>query len=194
MEISFNPNFLIGGVLCLTIFAVLVWLGWRRRAWMPKTATIAVRGIVGLVGVLVVLGTIWFTWEFRPWMPPGGKVHLISERIGDYEFEVWQRKTNIVSEPFATGLFVRKHGDKHWRAYLLDFEDDYRPSIAFRKEEFHLAVLHDGEEWGYFNEGNLQLYRRRPSGDFPVEYALFNKPPDDCGCIEWASFYPRLSA
>ncbi|MCI0353188.1 MAG: hypothetical protein L0Z53_27535 [Acidobacteriales bacterium] len=180
MENSFNPNFLIAALLFLAFFAVLVLLGWGRQAWMPKAATIVIRGIVGFLGALVLVGTIWFTWEFRPWMQAGRTVHLISERIGDYEFQVWQRKNASVGEPFATGLFVRKQGGGPWQAFLLDFEDIYRPNIVLRKEGSKVAILYDNEKWGDFDEQRQVFLRRYSDGDYPLDpLVIASEPPGD---------------
>src|SRR5215813_11495216 len=84
----------------------------------------------GIFLVLVGLG-IWFHRVYQPWMPAGRAVHLSSEHFGAYDFQVWQRKNTISTEPFATGLFVRKQGDP-WKVFLLDFQDSYRSSIVLR--------------------------------------------------------------
>lgn|SRR5215813_3536187 len=180
MENSFNPKFLIGGLLVWTLFAMLIWLGWRSRSWMPKPLTIALRGIVGLVSAFFLVAMIWFCWEFRPWMPAGRTVHLHSERIGDYEFQVWQRKNADFSEPFATGLFVRKQSGGQWQAFLVDFEDGYRPNVVLRKEGSTVTVISDDERWGHFDEKQQKVFRRRSDGDHALDpFATVPEPPGD---------------
>jgi hypothetical protein len=79
---------------------------------------------------------------------PAGRAHLSGERIGDYDFQVWQRR-NKEFEPFAIGLFARKQGGT-WKVFLLDFEDNYRSSIALRQEGSGLAVYK--RKLGLFDE------------------------------------------
>jgi hypothetical protein len=76
--------------------------------------------IFELLSVIVLVALIWIAWKFQPWMSAGHAVHLTSNHIGDYDFQVWQRKNAVITEPFATGLFARRQGEQ-WRAYLLDF-------------------------------------------------------------------------
>jgi hypothetical protein len=74
-------------------------------------------------------------------------------------------------------LFIRKQGSK-WRAYLLDFEDTYRPSISLRKENSGIVVFQNHTRWGYFDESRGAL--RRDSTGSEVEGVLIDyDPPGD---------------
>ena len=95
-------------------------------------------------------------------MSSGRAVHISSTHLGDYDFQVWQRKNAEVAEPFATGLFARKQGGQ-WRAFLLDFQDCYRPHILLRKEDSGIAVLYGSEKVGFFDEAQ-QTYKRKSNG------------------------------
>jgi hypothetical protein len=74
-------------------------------------------------------------------MPAGHTVHLENVRLGDSDFQIWQRKNENITEPFATALSVHKPGGV-WTAYLLDFEDLYRPKINLRKEGSAVVVFY----------------------------------------------------
>jgi hypothetical protein len=111
--------------------------------------------IVAAFLAAVVFGTLlWFGWRFQPWMSAGRCVHVSSQRIGNYDFEVWQRKNTGVTEPFATGLFVRKQSER-WQGFLLDFQDTYRPTLVLRKEALGVAVFRGGHKLGTFDEANF---------------------------------------
>jgi hypothetical protein len=84
-------------------------------------------------------------------MPAGRTVHVSSERLGDCDFQVWQRKTNLLAEPFATGLFVRKDGSR-WKAFLLGVEDTYRPRIILRNRGSIVEVFRGNDRLGVFDQ------------------------------------------
>jgi hypothetical protein len=110
----------------------------------------------GCLGLCFFLGVLWIGWRFQPWMPMGRSVYISSEHLGDYDFQVWQQKTDIVE--FSTGLFARRHGEP-WRAYLLDWEDVYRSTIVLREREAGVEVFQDGKRIGVFDKT-----QRLPSG------------------------------
>src|SRR6266481_6729122 len=119
--------------------------------------------IFELLSVIVLVALIWIAWKFQPWMPAGHAVHLTSNHIGDYDFQVWQRKNAVIMEPFATGLYARKQGGQ-WKAFLLDIQDVYHPTITLRKEESGIAVLYGGTVRGYFDDAQQVFKRNSRSG------------------------------
>jgi hypothetical protein len=127
-----------------------------------------------LVTIFVALIT-WIGWTFQPWMSAGRAVHISSTRLGEYDFQVWQRKNKDLTEPFATGLFARKQGGQ-WRAFLLDFQDSYHPQIFLRKQDSGIAVLYGREKLGFFDE-RQQTYRRESNGRLDTGAVLDSEPP-----------------
>jgi len=137
-----------------------------------------VKKLAGLLSVIVLIALlIWVGWTFQPWMPAGRAVHLSSAHLGDYDFQVWQRKNAIATEPFSTGLFARKKGGK-WLAFLLDFQDSYHPQVVLRQEESGVTVLYDSEKQGFFDE-RQQTYRRESNGRLDTGVVLDAEPPGD---------------
>jgi hypothetical protein len=112
-------------------------------------------------------------------MPAGRLVHIASSHLGNYDFQVWQRKNVGIGEPFATALFVREPGGQ-WTAFLLDFEDTYRPSIDLRREDSGIAVFRNKARWGYFDEVQQVLKREPKDTSFPVQGIVIDSdPPGD---------------
>jgi hypothetical protein len=77
-------------------------------------------GLLSVIALVVLL--VWICWTFQPWTPTGRAVHLSSVHLRGYDFQVWQQRNTIVTEPFSTRLFARKSGGK-WLVFLLDFQD-----------------------------------------------------------------------
>ena len=146
----------------------------------PKGRSRTVRTILVVLRVGLVSGLVWIGWEFHPWMPAGRAVHVCDAHFGDYDFQVWQRKTSEVSEPFATALFVRKRGEP-WKAYLLDIQDAYRPSIDLRKENAGVAVLYGKDRRAYFDEDwDVVTLYHYDGGSDPIDGVVIDsEPPDD---------------
>ena len=141
----------------------------RKRTWLR------------LVLLAVLLATlVWIGWEFRPWMSEGHAVHLSDARFGDYAFQIWQRKNGSVTEPFATALFVRKTGGP-WKAYMLDHQDTYRPSINLRREGSGVTVLYGKTRRAYFDEQSdiFTLYHWDGGSDVMEGLVINSDPPDD---------------
>lgn len=136
------------------------------------------RKVVGFLSAIALVVLIWIgIWICRvyaPWLPPGSAVHLSSEHIGNYDFQVWQRK-NVGSEPFATGLFAHSQGGP-WQVFLLDFQDSYRSSIVLRAEGSGVAVLQDNRRLGVFDETQGVL-RRESDGSVSPGSVLNTEPP-----------------
>lgn len=63
---------------------------------------------------------------------------------------MWQRKTDISTEPFATALFTRK-GDADWCVYLIDFENLYEPNITIDYRTPLIHFVRDGENVAIFD-------------------------------------------
>jgi len=131
---------------------------------------IAWLSVIALVALL-----IWIGWTFQPWMPAGRAVHLSSAHLGDYDFQVWQRKNDSPTEPFSTGLFARKQGGP-WRAFLLDFQDSYHLRVVLRKEDSGVSVLYGSEKQGFFDEGK-QTYTKESNGRLETGDVLDSEPP-----------------
>ena len=108
-------------------------------------------------------------------MPAGEAVHVSSERLGDYDFEVWQRKTNLPTEPFATGLFARKEGGP-WKTFLLDVEDTYHPPIVLRKKGSAVEVFRGSTRLGVFDQ-TQQIFRWDSDGALLSGDSLDSDPP-----------------
>lgn len=130
--------------------------------------------VLGLLSVILLGVLIWIGWAYQPWMPAGRAVHISSTHLGDYDFQVWQRKNAGGAEPFATGLFARKQGGP-WRAFLLDFEDTYRPAILLRREGSGVAVFSGSNRLGLFDE-TQQVFKRDSNGA-SIEGNLIDSAP-----------------
>src|SRR5262249_6608059 len=90
---------------------------------------------------------------------------------------VWQRKNTISTEPFATGLFVRKQGGP-WKVFLLDFQDSYRSSIVLRpKGAGVVEVLQDNRKLGDFDETQGVLRRDLESRTLTDTGEILNSEP-----------------
>jgi hypothetical protein len=155
--------------------------GEKDNATMSSGSVNLIKRTLGWLGVILLLaGLVWIGWNFQPWMPPGHAVHLSSEHLGNFDFQVWQRKNDALTEPFATGLFVRKAGEP-WKAYLLDIQDAYRPSISLRKEDSGVAILYGKFRRAYFDEERrvFTLYHYDGGSDVREGVAIDSEPPDN---------------
>ena len=138
-----------------------------------------VRKTFAVLVVIVLAALVWTAWKFQPWMPAGRVVHLESIRLGDSDFQIWQRKNDTVSEPFATALFVRKEGGA-WTAYLLGFEDVYRPRINLRKESSAVIIFYGNHRYAYFDEEQQVLRRDSESQRLATPGVVIDSdPPGD---------------
>jgi|SRR5438445_1303242 len=151
----------------------------KATLWSLLSRNALGRTTLALLVVIVLVGLAWTAWEFQPWMPVGHAVHLESTRLGDSDFQIWQRKSGNVSEPFATALFVRRPGGP-WTAYLLDFEDLYRPRINLRKEDSAVVVFYGNYRRAYFDE-DQQILRRDSDGQSLIIHGVVidSEPPGD---------------
>jgi hypothetical protein len=155
---------------------VFIWIAWKSWRSLSKERGNKGKKIIVLLLVLFFGGILWIGWKFQPWMPAGRAVHIGSTHLGDYDFQIWQRKNAGVGEPFATALFVRKRSGR-WNAFSLDFEDTYRPAISLRKEDSGIAVLYGRTQWGHFNEAQEVLIHVSNGSSFPIEGTVIDSDP-----------------
>ena len=176
MTFGYNRLMILGLVVATLVF--LVSRVWRLWSLKSNAASKPLRAILALLSMSFLVFMLWVAWQFQPWMPAGKAVHVSSSHIGDYEFQIWQRKNGwlMATEPFATGLFVRKQSGQ-WKAFLLDFEDAYRPTITLQEHASRVAVLYGSNVRGYFDEAQ-QVFKRNYEGEFlPIEATLIDSEP-----------------
>jgi hypothetical protein len=89
-------------------------------------------------------------WKLHPWMPAAACLELGRWKVGEYEFQIWQRKSASALEPFADGLFVRK-GTNAWQAFCFDIQDTYRPKVELKPVGTEVRIWRDGELRGIFD-------------------------------------------
>lgn len=134
--------------------------------------------IVALLALTLLLVALSFVvWKLQPWMTPGKAIHIKSEHLGNFDFEVWQRKNDSLGEPFATGLFVQ-NGTNDWRVFLLDFEDMFHPRVVLRREVSSIVVFHGGARLGVLDE-QAQTFTRSSNGAILEAATVGKKPPGD---------------
>ena len=117
-------------------------------------------------------------------MPRGTAVFLGRWHFNSHEFEVWQRKDSL-SEPFATGLFVRgTNGD--WRVFCLNVDDFYAPNINLIPHDSNIAVMYGSRLVGNYSV-EREAFRKAPHTGDMVAVSINQVPPG-----EWfESTYPR---
>ena len=128
-----------------------------------------------LLCVIGLAGVTWIGWKFQPLMPIGRAVYLSGQHFGEYDFQVWQRKTDSATEPFATGLFARRQGGQ-WKAYLLDWQDIYHSTIVLRQRGTSVEVLRDDRRLGVFDETQQTFKRNSNGASYPGD-VLDSEPP-----------------
>lgn len=111
-------------------------------AW-KHTLVWSIVGSVALIVGLVVMA-------LRPWMTPGQTVYIGKWQFNGSTFQVWQRKTRYLTEPFATGLFVRAQSGQ-WLAYCLDHQDIYRSRIGLKQQGQKVTVWKGSRVVGEFD-------------------------------------------
>jgi len=115
-------------------------------------------------------------------MREGRAVHVGDAHFDDYDFQVWQRKNSFAdaTEPFASAVFVRKAGGP-WKAYLLDIQDTYRPSISLRKEGSGVVILYGKNKRAYFDEDRdvFTLYHHDGTANVTEGVVIDSQPPDN---------------
>jgi hypothetical protein len=126
-------------------------------------------------GILALVVSAWVLWKYQPWMPSGRAVRIASRHFGNCDVQVWQRKNPDLTEPFATGLFVRRQNGP-WRAFLIDFEDTYRSHIELQESDSELTVRHGSGKVGLFDEVN-QTFRRALGAASDTGVLLNTDPP-----------------
>ena len=156
--------------------SAVVPLGRLRLGLGPLGGMKRIPAIMGLLFLyLIALGG----WYFQPWMPAGRAVFIGTWRFGSTEFQVWQRKTDIWSEPFGTGLFVRT-GTNHWQVFCINIDDYYSPSVHLRAEKNRVNVFKSGRKVAVFDM-TTQTYRRGSvqQAHTPVNLRVGIEPPGD---------------
>ncbi|SRR5713101_7047240 len=175
MTASVSTSTVLVLLVAIGIIVIMIWVAWTFWPGRSKEVANSMKATAGCLGLVVFLVLFWIGWKFQPWMPAGRAVHISSERLGEYDFQVWQQKTDIATEPFATGLFVRKQGGQ-WKAYLLDWQDIYHSTIVLRDRGASVEVLQDGSRLGVFDE-TQQVFKRDSNGlSYPGE-VLDSDPP-----------------
>jgi hypothetical protein len=134
-----------------------------------------VKTLVATLSAVALVVISWIGWKFQPWMRDGRAVHVSSAHLGEYDFQVWQRKNAGITEPFTTWLFARKQGGK-WMPFMLDFEDTYRPHISLRKEASGIAVFCGTTKLGLFDEAQ-KTFKRVPDGAIFPSSEIDSEPP-----------------
>jgi hypothetical protein len=133
--------------------------------------------IAGMLVLLFLVALLWLSYGFQPWMRKGRAVHISSSHLGRYEFQVWQLKNSSITEPFTTGLFVRKEKGQ-WRVFMLDFQDIYRPSVTLQEDASGVAVLENGEKLGTF-DFKQEVVKHGPDGAVLDAITLTSEPPGE---------------
>jgi len=128
---------------------------------MRKNLAILAAAVVGFVLLcvfLVVAAAGYYVWQLRPWMPAGTAFALGHWRFDDCEFQVWQRRSVYLTEPFADGLFVRQ-GTNEWEAFCFDIQDNYLPKVSLEREHGQIIVHRDGENRGVCDMATHSFWR-----------------------------------
>ena len=93
------------------------------------------------IAVLIVCGFLGYAlFCFQPMMPAGTVVKLSSFQARGYDLQVWQRKNEHWTEPFATVVFVRHDTNSVWDTYTLDIQDVYKPAIQFQTDGTNIQI------------------------------------------------------
>ncbi len=135
----------------------------------------AMRVFVSVAVLAVLLCIMWCLWKLHPWMRPGQAVRIGSWRLGDCDVQVWQRKNEELLEPFATGLFVRRHGSS-WQVFCLDHQDVYAPRISLKRDSAGVVVLRGNQRLGVFDDAS-GTYHRESDGSMFKGAVLQTEPP-----------------
>jgi|SRR5215472_4974084 len=161
MEFALNNRV----VVLVVVMAVLLTM--FRAAWKLPGITVrqrVLKRISALLGMTFFVGFLWICWEFQPWMSAGRAVPVSSAHLGDCDFQIWQRKNNIATEPFTTWLFARKQGANGSRSCWIS-----KISIArqyFRKENARIVVLESAATLGIFDGTNRPSHGSRTTRFF----------------------------
>ena len=119
-------------------------------------------GIVCL-GVLFVGLIAWPVWNLQPVMPLGKKVHLGNWKWGECEVQIWQRKTEVIAEPFSSSLFVRL-GTNRWQQHYLNHQDYYAPKYTLKRTN-GIATVYRGSIFIGSIDISTGDYTRNGGGD-----------------------------
>ena len=148
--------------------------------FMRKIFTIFGAVVVSFVFLVVALIVIFggqYVWQLHPWVPEGRAFALGHWHFGDCEFQVWQRKTRYITEPFADGLFIRQ-GTNQWQVFCFDIQDSYSPRVRLAQEHGQIVVYRDGENRGAYDM-MTQTFRRGGNAYTPRGIGASNNPPGE---------------
>jgi len=136
-----------------------------------------VKNVLALSVILLAVCGTRLLWQLHPWVKPGTALRLGNWQIGQFEFQVWQRKNPWAWEPFADGLFVRQ-GTNDWQVFCFDIQDNYSPKVKLRKVGSKVHVMRDGEDRGVFDlvEGSFRARSNTPAYT-PVVIGNATDPP-----------------
>jgi hypothetical protein len=109
-----------------------------------------VAGVIACAGLLLVIAGAHLVWQLHPWVTEGKAFALGKWQFGQFEFQVWQRKTEYLFEPFADGLFVRA-GTNQWQVFCFDIQDSYSPRVKLVQKQGRIVVYRDGENRGMYD-------------------------------------------
>jgi hypothetical protein len=123
--------------------------------------------------MIVLVLIVWGLWSFQPWVKPGHASLISSCRIGEHDIQIWQRKNEGLTEPFATGLFVRS--GTNWLAFCLDFQDLYHPSIKLQNTNTGIAVFRSGDRLGTYDAASGMFLRAADGAK--IAPVTINSPP-----------------
>src|ERR1051325_4549777 len=107
------------------------------------------KSAIGIFLVFAMAG-ICSLWRLHPWTPEGSSLALGRWKFDEFEFQVWQRKTPDIFEPFADGLFVRR-GSNSWVVFCFDIQDRYSPKVRLERKNSEVVVYRDGENRGRYD-------------------------------------------
>ena len=133
--------------------------------------------VIALILCALAAALAMYLWQLHFWIPEGEAFALGKWEFDGCEFQVWQRKTRYLSEPFADGLFVRETNG--WQVFCFDIQDNFRPGIKLIKADGRVQVLRDGENRGEYDT-QARVFRRHGQdmtpqfirGDPPGEWRL----------------------
>jgi len=139
---------------------------------------LTITSVVTITLVVLVLALVGhYVWQLHPWVPAGHAFAIGNWHFGDCEFQVWQRKTVHVTEPFADGLFVRQ-GTNEWQAFCFDIQDSYLPRVKLVPEKRQIVVYRDGENRGVYDMAT-HTFQRHGQAYTPMGIGNSTTPPGE---------------
>ena len=116
------------------------------------------------IGTMLILCLIavfmWIGFIFRPWMRPGSTFKIRDAEIGDWTFQIWQRKNESFTEPFATALFARPKKGTQWKAFTLSHQDRFSPSVKLIGSNAVVLIINGNVSAAEFHLANGRYFRK----------------------------------